>query len=91
LAHTLKTTEVFIKEQLSAWQVSNWSAAPYFGGAYYYDTPEAKEAKKILCEPVENMLFFAGEAINEKGNSATVESALESAEQVVKKILTKNK
>jgi monoamine oxidase len=87
LALILKTSEKLLRENLSAWHVSNWGARPFFEGAYSYNTPESYEARKILNTDVDNMLFFAGEALNETNEIGTVESALKSAEQVVKKLL----
>jgi hypothetical protein len=48
---------------------------------------ETAEAKRILMDPVDDTIFFAGEALYTTYEGATVETALASAEQVVKKML----
>lgn len=84
LAKTLNTTVPFLKEQLVQHTIFNWSSEPFTRGAYSYKTPDTEVAGKILSQPVEDTVYFAGEAL---GNTmGTVEAALESAEAVVKKI-----
>jgi monoamine oxidase len=87
LAAALDTTEVFIQSNISAWHISNWGTRPFFEGAYSYNTTESTKARKLLNIPVNNLIYFAGEALNESHEIGTVEAALQSAEQVVKKIL----
>ena len=41
---------------------SAWRGAPFVGGAYSYAEPGAWDRRAILAAPVENRLFFAGEA-----------------------------
>lgn len=88
LAGALKTTETFLRTMLSAFHVSNWGAFPFFEGAYSYNTPQSEAARKLLITPVDDMLYFAGEALNETNEIGTVEAALASAEQVVKKLVS---
>ena len=70
-----------------AWQVVNWQQEPYTLGAYSYDTVQSKEAKIVLKDPVENTIYFAGEAIYTGDAQGTVEAALvsgkETAEQAI--------
>jgi monoamine oxidase len=88
LARILNTTSYFLKSQLHESLISNWKANPYYRGAYSYDTPESSEAKKILALPVADTVYFAGEALGE--SKGTVESALESAKNIVRKMEEKN-
>jgi monoamine oxidase len=67
----------------TATQVSNWHASAFSAGAYSYDTLETEAARKLLNEPVEQTLFFAGEGYYDGPNGGTVEAALTSGYQVV--------
>lgn len=87
LAYIFKETEASVHEQLSAWRVANWNSNPYTLGAYTYTTVDAESYRKVLGKPVEDTLFFAGEAIYEGPARGTVEAALvsgrDAAEQMV--------
>jgi len=54
----------------------NWQADPYSHGAYSYVLVNGADAQKALAEPVENTLFFAGEATESTGHRATVHGAI---------------
>lgn len=43
--------------------VTRWSADPFFRGAYSAVPPGAEDASAVLAAPVEERLFFAGEAL----------------------------
>lgn len=83
LASALLTSETLIRENIVNVHVSNWGKDLFTKGAYSYETPETAAAKAILGEPVEDTIFFGGEAL---GHMGTVESALESALEAVKKL-----
>lgn len=57
-------------------KVFNWVADPFTLGAYSYLTPETPAARKQLGMPVENTIFFAGEALYDGPEVGTVEGAL---------------
>jgi monoamine oxidase len=76
-----------IREQLQSWNVFNWTADPFTRGSYAYSTMETEEARKVLMEPVENTLFFAGEALYDGAEMGTVEAALISGKRVAKEVL----
>jgi monoamine oxidase len=86
LAGAMNTIEAFISEQLTAHSISRWGNDPFTKGAYSYDTPETPAAKKILSEPLEDTIFFAGEALGD--HTGTVEAAMENAKQVVKLVVS---
>ena len=67
--------------------IKNWQADPYYLGAYAYEVVEGEKYKKILSDPVDNSLFFAGEALSEKSETGTVEAALESGRNMAYKII----
>lgn len=44
--------------------VSRWDADPWSGGAYSYAKPGHAHARVTLAEPIDERLFFAGEALS---------------------------
>jgi len=72
---------------ITAWHVANWQKEPYTLGAYSYNTIQSKNAKDILKDPVEDTIYFAGEAIYTGEAQGTVEAALVSGNEVAKQIL----
>jgi monoamine oxidase len=57
--------------------VHNWSADPFSGGGYSYVCAGGLAAPGALAEPVEETLFFAGEATDTQGETGTVHAALQ--------------
>jgi monoamine oxidase len=76
-----------LRNRLAAHYIMNWTNNPFTRGSYVYDTVESVAARKILNDPVENTLFFAGEYLYEGPIMGTAEAALTSGEQVAKKII----
>jgi monoamine oxidase len=56
--------------------VHNWSADPFSSGGYSYVCAGGLTAPGALAEPVEETLFFAGEATDTQGETGTVHAAL---------------
>ncbi|MBI2030682.1 FAD-dependent oxidoreductase [Candidatus Kaiserbacteria bacterium] len=67
--------------------IANWPADPYARGAYSYATPASRASRAEILKPVFGTIFFAGEALYEGKETATVEGALASGLQVAKNIL----
>jgi monoamine oxidase len=65
----------------------DWHADPYARGAYSYVPTGALDARKQLAIPVSNTLFFAGEATDQDGHSATVHGAIASGRRAAKQLL----
>lgn len=84
LSEAMNTPVEFLYSQLKAHSVSNWGIDPFTLGAYCYETPTTPKAKLIIGEPLENKVFFAGEALGE--STGTVEAALESAVRVLENL-----
>lgn len=55
----------------------DWQADPFARGAYSYAMAGAADAIDVLAAPVENTLFFAGEA-TDGAHTGTVHGALAS-------------
>jgi monoamine oxidase len=84
LATSLGANEDFVKSLLVTANTYNWACDPFAKGAYSYTTPATANTKRVLKKPVANTLYFAGEALGK--SHGTVEAALESAREVVRKI-----
>jgi monoamine oxidase len=54
----------------------DWKSDPFSRGAYSYVPAGALDAQTQLALPVEETLFFAGEATNTEGHNATVHGAI---------------
>jgi monoamine oxidase len=84
-ADSIKSTKDFLESQLLNYFISNWGNEPFIKGAYSYETPETSESKKVLSEPIQHTIYFAGEALG--NHSGTVEAALESGKAVAENII----
>jgi len=87
LSHIFKINFTDIKEKLQWYKVLNWTKDPYTRGSYSYSTLRTKSARKVLIEPLEETLFFAGEALYDGPEMGTVEAALVSGMEVATKIV----
>lgn len=68
------------QDLLGAWS-HNWSADPFFQGAYSYEVVDGATHQKTLQQPVEHTVYFAGEALHHGPELGTVEAALQSGKQ----------
>jgi monoamine oxidase len=66
--------------------VQNWSAEPYIAGAYLNDHENWKTLP-ILAEPIEERVYFAGDAYTSGEDWGNVHEAVVSARRAVRKIL----
>lgn len=78
LAIIFKKDPVVVKEELVASRIFNWADDPFSKGAYSYTLAGAPGARAALQKPVDETLFFAGEAICGDAAGGTVEAALAS-------------
>lgn len=65
----------------------DWHADPFTRGAYSYVPAGALPAREKLAEPVADTLFFAGEATELNGHSATVHGAIASGKLAAAQVL----
>ncbi len=75
-----------IKSRLVLGEVFNWPTDKFSLGAYSYTTPLTEEAQEELLKPESGKLFFAGEALYQGHDAATVEGALASGLEAAKRI-----
>lgn len=64
------------RRQFEAGATHDWSADPFACGAYSYVVTGGGAARAALGEPIEQTLFFAGEATSTDGQGGTVGGAL---------------
>lgn len=69
--------DVDVRARLLAAHVHDWQRDPYARGAYSYLRVNAGGARRRLAEPLDGMLYFAGEATS-TSDGGTVGGALES-------------
>ncbi|MCW3087026.1 MAG: amine oxidase [Sediminibacterium sp.] len=86
LAHIFGMTTEEVVKQLSEHHILRWHALPAAGGAYSFETPLSGEAKKLLSTPIEDTLYFAGEALYSGPYPGTVEAALHCGMKIAKYI-----
>ena len=67
-------------------KASNWTTNPYIGGAYSVLQPGGGEARAVLAQPLDDKLFFAGEATSPDA-FATAHGAWQSGIDAVKQIM----
>ncbi len=76
-----------MRQMLTACKVFNWADSKFAQGAYSYATPATKKALSILQTPVNNRLYFAGEAIYNGEHPGTVEAAFASGKRAAGQIM----
>lgn len=85
----LRTVEGVLGEEgeLTAAYVHDWQADPHARGGYSYVQVSGSGARELLAAPLQETLFFAGEATNTRGESGTVGGALQSGERAAREVL----
>ncbi len=79
--------EVDPAAELEAAYAHDWQADPYARGAYSYVAVGGNGARAALAQPVDGLLFFAGEATAGESEAGTVAGALQSAERAAVEVL----
>jgi monoamine oxidase len=87
LAHLLGEPRAFVDRQLVASATHDWAADPFARGAYSYVRSGGMEAQAALARPLEDTLFFAGEATELAGHQATVHGALFAGQRAADEVL----
>jgi monoamine oxidase len=64
----------------------DWVADPFARGAYSYVLTGGRAARDALARPLQDTLFFAGEATDGSGHAATVEGALVSGTRAARAV-----
>jgi len=78
--------ERWLRERVDGIYYHDWSKDPFSRGAYSYPKIGGLKAAQTLAEPVNDTIFFAGEATDFQGANGTVHAALESGISAARKI-----
>jgi monoamine oxidase len=87
LAATLHEPHDKLAAALTAWWVCDWQADRFAGGAYSWVPSGAREAQTALGSTVADTLYFAGEATETSGHSATVHGAIATGRRAAEELL----
>jgi monoamine oxidase len=87
LARMLGVSRHRLEDLLEQVHYHDWYSDPFSKGAYSYAPAGALHARDALAEPVESTLFFAGEAAETEGHSATVHGAIASGKRAARQVL----
>lgn len=94
VAHSLRSLGLLfnleaqdLEPLLEAAYFHDWQSDPFSRGAYSYGKVGADGAQEALASPLENTLFFAGEATDTTGRNGTVDGAIASGRRVAAEIL----
>ncbi len=76
-----------LRDLLQDSYVHDWQADPYSRGCYSYALVDGENAARTLATPVDDTLFFAGEATDFTGHNGTVHGALASGRRAASELL----
>jgi len=76
------------REEFAGGIMHDWTHDPFARGAYSYVAVGGGNARAVLAGPVEDTLFFAGEATSTDGQGGTVNGALETGERAARELAT---
>jgi len=82
LARALGCEETFVFDRLEAVHCHDWQADPWSRGAYCFVRPGGMDVQRWLGQPVQETLYFAGEATEATGHCGTVHGAIASGVNV---------
>ena len=87
LTNVANVDRSLLDRQLQAAHFHDWRNDPFARGAYSYVPAGALPHRKTLATPVEDTLFFSGEATELEGHSATVHGAIASGRRAARQFL----
>jgi monoamine oxidase len=87
LGNLFKISSGEVAQEFEAAYFHDWQNDPFSRGAYSYGAVGADEAQKALASPMEDTVFFAGEATDTTGHNGTVHGAIASGRRAAQEIL----
>ena len=87
LARILSLPEAALRRRLVHSCFHDWQSDPFSRGAYSYVLAGGMTAQDDLARPLQNRLFFAGEATQSDGHHATVHGAFASGRRAAAEVL----
>jgi len=91
LAQLLSVSVDLVAPLLEEAYFHDWQTDPFSLGAYSYGKVQSDGAQQALGAPLENTLFFAGEATDTGGHNGTVHGAIASGRRAADEILKRLK
>lgn len=86
LSNIFNVPAAAVKDATVHYYISNPQKERFIGGGYSYSTPQSFSARVLLNTPINDRLFFAGEALYTGEHPGTVEAALVSGKDAAEKI-----
>jgi monoamine oxidase len=87
LSNLLNIASDQLGQLLEASYCHDWQSDPFSRGAYSYGAAGADGAQEALAMPLNNTLFFAGEATDLTGHNGTVHGAIASGRRAANEML----
>lgn len=87
LSEQLGASRTTLDDLLTGFWRSRWDEEPYARGAYSYVLKDGVETSSLLEQPVENTLYFAGEAFAGQSARGTVTGALASGRSAARALM----
>lgn len=87
LGRLLQVPTSQMEKEFEAGYFHDWQSDPFSRGAYSYGKVGCDGAQQILGAPVEDTLFFAGEATDTTGHNGTVHGAIATGYRAAAEIL----
>lgn len=79
-----------LEELVTDIKIFNWENEPFISGGYSFDTTASADARKMLQLPVDECIYFTGEAVYDGKHPGTVEAALQSGVNTAELILSQH-
>jgi monoamine oxidase len=86
LSRVFGMTTVSLRRAVVGWETHNWPRDPFSRGAYSFITAREEEGAAKLREPIEDTIFFAGEATADGEEVGTVHGAIASGERAANEV-----
>jgi monoamine oxidase len=87
LSRVLHLEKSNVQSQLTAAYLHDWDTDPFSLGAYSYAKVGGEGYQQTLAAPLDNTLFFAGEATDTAGHNGTVHGAIATGKRAAAEIL----
>ena len=87
LSRIFSMPQTALQEMLESHLFSDWQSDPFSRGAYSYTPVGGVDAMEQLARPIDDTLFFAGEATHFEGQAGTVAGAIASGYRAADQIL----
>jgi len=88
VAGAIGVSRAVVSARLRSWHSHDWQHDPLARGAYSWVVAGGMDAHRILAEPLQQTLYFAGEATCGHGLNATMDGAIESGWRAANELLS---